>query len=114
MNPAVLYPLGMERRFVPRSPLGKRLVEHRAAILKAVECRHASNVRVFGSVARGEDQPGSDVDLLVDLDPVANPLDLLELGCDLEDELGVKVDVGTPSSLRSFLRDKVLAEALTL
>jgi predicted nucleotidyltransferase len=69
---------------------------------------------VFGSVARGGDSPDSDVDLLVDLDPAASPLDLLDLGCELEDELGVKVDVGTPASLRSFLRDEVLAEAVAL
>lgn len=43
----------------------------------------------------------------------ANPLDLLDLGCDLEDEL-VKVDVGTPSSLRPFLRDEVPAKAIAL
>lgn len=65
-------------------------------------------------MARGADAPGSDVDLLVDLDPDANPLDLLDLGCDIEDELGVKVDVGTPASLRPFLRDDVLAEAVAL
>jgi len=104
----------VESRFVPRSPLGERLVERRAAVLAAAARRHASNVRVFGSVARGEDAPDSDVDLLVDLDPAANPLDLLDLGCELEDELGVKVDVGTPSSLRPFLRDEVLAEAIAL
>ncbi len=104
----------MAARFVPRSPLGKRLVEHRAAIIEAAARRHASNVRVFGSVARGEDRPESDVDLLVDVDEQATPFDLLELGCDLEDELGVHVDVGAPSSLRPFLRDEVLAEALAL
>ncbi len=100
--------------FVPRSPLGKRLVEHRNAIIEAAARRHASNVRVFGSVARGEDRSGSDVDLLVDVDEQATPFDLLDLGCDLEDELGVHVDVGAPSSLRPFLRDEVLAEALPL
>ena len=78
------------------------------------ERRHASNVRVFGSVVRGEDAPNSDIDLLVDMDPAANPLDLLDLGCELEDELGVKVDIGTASSLRPFLRDEVLAEAVAL
>ena len=101
-------------RFVARSPLGERLAERRAAILAAAERRHASNVRVFGSVALGLDSPDSDVDLLVDLDPGANPLDMLDLGCDLEDELGVRVDVGTPDSLRPFLRDEVLAEAVAL
>lgn len=101
-------------RFVARSPLGERLAERRAAVLAAAQRRHASNVRVFGSVARGVDGPSSDVDLLVDLDPEANPLDLLDLGCDLEDQLGVRVDIGTPASLRPFLRDDVLAEAVAL
>ncbi len=104
----------MAAQFVPRSPLGKRLVEHRAAIIEAAARRHASNVRVFGSVARGEDRPESGVDLLVDVDEQATPFDLFELGCDLEDELGVAVDVGAPASLRPFLRDEVLAEALPL
>ena len=94
--------------------MGERLAARRAAILVAAARRHASNVRVFGSVARGEDAPNSDIDLLVDLDPAANPLDLLDLGCELEDELGVKVDIGTASSLRPFLRDEVLAEAVAL
>ncbi len=104
----------VSKDFVPRSPLGERLIERRSAILAAAERRHASNVRVFGSVARGEDAPGSDVDFLVDLDPAAEPLDLLSLGCDLEDELGVRVDVGTPGTLRPFLRDEVLSEAVAL
>jgi hypothetical protein len=104
----------MESKFVPRSPLGERLAARRVTILVTAERRHASNVRVFGSVVRGEDAPNSDIDLLVDMDPAANPLDLLDLGCELEDELGVKVDIGTASSLRLFLRDEVLAEAVAL
>ena len=106
--------VGMERRLIPRTPLGIRLVEHREAILRAATRRHASNVRVFGSVARGEDRPDSDIDLLGDVGPDATAFDLLELGCDLEDELKVRVDVGTESSLRPFLRVEVLAEALVL
>ena len=106
--------IGMQDRFVPLSPLGRRLVEHRSAILAAARHRHASNVRVFGSIARGEDRSNSDVDLLVDLDPSATAFDLLELGCDLEDELDVRVDVGTSASLRPLLRSEVLAEALAL
>jgi len=102
------------RRLIPNTPLGFRLMEHREAILRAAAHRDASNVRVFGSVARGEDRPESDIDLLVDLGPAATAFDLLELGCDLEDELNVRVDVGTESSLRPFLRAEVLAEALTL
>jgi predicted nucleotidyltransferase len=71
-------------------------------------------VRIFGSVARGEDNGAGDVDLLVDFDPEAKPLDLVELVCDLEDVLGVKVEVGTPALLRTFLRDEVLAFVLAL
>jgi hypothetical protein len=71
-------------------------------------------VRIFGNVARGEENGVGDVDLLVDLDLEAKPLDLVELGCDLEDVLGVKVEVGTPALLRAFLRDEVLAEAIAL
>ncbi len=104
----------MVAQFVPRSRLGRRLFEHRTAIIEAAARRHATNVRVFGSVARGEDRPDSDVDLLVDVDDQVTPFDLLELGCDIEDELGVHVDVGAPSSLRPFLRDEVLREALVL
>lgn len=104
----------MERRLIATTPLGYRLVEHREAILRAAAHRHASNVRVFGSVARGEDRPDSDIDLLVDVEPGTTAFDLLELGCDLEDELKARVDVGTESSLRPFLRAEVLAEALAL
>jgi len=101
-------------RFVARSSLGERLVARRSEVLALAARRHASNVRVFGSVARGSDRPGSDIDLLVDLSPEARPLDIIGLECDLEDELGVKVDVGTSDSLRPFLRDDVLAEAVLL
>jgi len=104
----------MDGRFVPRSPLGRRLAENREQILALAARRHASNVRVFGSLARGEDQPDSDVDLLVDTDDSATAFDLLELACDLEDTLAVHVDVGTPASLRPFMRDEVLAEAIAL
>jgi predicted nucleotidyltransferase len=90
------------------------MVEHREAILLAASRRHDSNVRVIGSVARGEDRADSDMDLLVDVESDTTAFDLLELGCDLEDELDVHVEVGTASSLRPFLRAEVLAEALVL
>jgi hypothetical protein len=104
----------MATGFVPPSPLGERVAAGRTEILAAAARRHASNVRIFGSVARGEDNGTSDVDLLVDLDPEARPLQLLVLCCDLEDVLGVKIDVGTPALLQAFLRDEVLAEAVVL
>jgi uncharacterized protein len=101
----------MEQLFVPKSPLGRSVAENRSTILEVAARLHAHNVRVFGSVMRGDDGPTSDVDFLVDFDESAKPLDVLKLESDLERALGVRVDVGTPSSLRSLLRDEVLAEA---
>jgi hypothetical protein len=91
------------------------LVEaHRDALLAISAKHHARNVRVFGSVVRGDDSATSDVDFLVDFDEEAHPLDILALGCDFEDELGVKVDVCTPKGLRDFVRDEIFAEATSL
>ena len=87
----------------------RELVALRATDIKAIARRHgAVSVAVFGSVARGEDRPGSDIDLLVELEPGTRPIELLALGVDLEDLLGVSVDVGTVASLRPHIRDEVL------
>ena len=96
------------------SRLGTLVLEHRDALLAISARHHAKNVRVFGSVVRGDDSPSSDVDFLVEFDEDAHPLDILALGCDLEEELGVSVDVCTPKGLRSFVRDEVVAEAVSL
>lgn len=63
---------------------------------------------------RGAETPESDVDFLVDFDESAHPLDILALGCELEEELGVKVDVCTTQGLRSFVREEIFAEAVSL
>jgi uncharacterized protein len=102
------------RRFVPATPLGELIVAHRTRLLEAAQRRHAHDVRLFGSVARGEDTSGSDVDLLVTLDPDARPLDLLSLACDAEEILGVRVDVGTVESLRPEIRRDALNDAVLL
>jgi predicted nucleotidyltransferase len=73
----------------------------------------ASNLRVFGSVARGDNQPESDVDFLVEFDKDRTLFDLIALRLDLRELLGVEVDVVTPNSLR-YIRDRVLAEARAL
>jgi predicted nucleotidyltransferase len=70
------------------------------------------NVRIFGSVARGEDDDQSDVDFLVDLEEGRNLLDLGGLLMDLRDLLGRDVDVVTPDGLRVRIRDRVLREAV--
>jgi predicted nucleotidyltransferase len=74
----------------------------------------ARNVRVFGSVGRGESSDLSDLDLLVDMSEGRSLLDLVALGDDLEEALGVAVDVVTEKSLSPYLRDRILAEAVAL
>jgi uncharacterized protein len=94
--------------------LQELLDAHREEIKAAVTRHHGRAVAFFGSVARGEERPDSDIDFLVELEPGARPFELLALGAELEELLGVKVDVGTPQSLREGLRDEVLAEAVPL
>ncbi len=86
----------------------------RDEILAVAALHHAVSVSVFGSIARGEDGPDSDIDLLVEFAPGTRPLELLALEADLEQALGVKVDIGTPESLKPAIRDRVLAEAVPL
>ena len=88
------------------------LRSHRNAIRRVVASHRARNARVFGSVLYGEDIDGSDLDLLVDPLPGATLLDLGGLQVDLEEMLGVPVDVFTPGDLPAKLRDQVLQEAI--
>jgi predicted nucleotidyltransferase len=74
----------------------------------------ARNIRVFGSVGRGESTGSSDLDLLVEMSENRSLLDLVALGADLEEALGVPVDVVTEKSLSPYLRDGILAEAVSL
>lgn len=77
--------------------------------------RHgACNLRVFGSLARGEADAASDLDLLVDLEPGRSLVDLGALLADLEVELGARVDVVTEAGLRPALRERVLRDAVPL
>jgi predicted nucleotidyltransferase len=88
------------------------LRSRRADILDVAREHGASNVRVFGSVARGEATERSDVDLLVDMDASRSMLDLCALEEDLERLLGRPVEVGT--KLYPRIRDRVLREAVAL
>ncbi len=74
----------------------------------------ARNVRVFGSMARGEADQRSDVDLLVDMDPGRSLLDLGGLLMDLRELLGCSVDVVTEKGLRRRIRERVLKEAVPI
>ncbi|NJL38318.1 MAG: nucleotidyltransferase family protein [Leptolyngbyaceae cyanobacterium RM2_2_4] len=91
------------------------LDERRAQILAIAEKHGAYNVRVFGSVARGEATEDSDIDLLVDYDlEKITPWFPVGLIHDLEDLLDRKVDVVTTKSLHYFLKDRILQEAVSL
>ncbi|HKL26940.1 MAG TPA: nucleotidyltransferase family protein [Desulfuromonadales bacterium] len=87
------------------------LQRHREAVIRAVQARRACNPRVFGSALTGTDTDGSDLDLLVDTLPGATLFELGGLQVDLEEMLGVPVDVLTPGDLPARFRDKVLREA---
>jgi predicted nucleotidyltransferase len=97
----------------PRLSL-ESLRQMRSEILHIAQAHGSKNVRVFGSVARGEEGPDSDLDLLVDLEPRRNLLDLGHLVMDLQDLLGRKVDVVEPEGLHWYIRDRVLKEAVAL
>jgi predicted nucleotidyltransferase len=87
------------------------LQTNREAIRAAAARCRTTNPRVFGSVARGEDALGSDLDLLVDPLPGATLFDLGGLQIELEELLGVHVDVLTPGDLPPRFRNQVLNEA---
>jgi uncharacterized protein len=99
---------------LPPPPSLAQLRRRRKEILAVAADRGASNVRVFGSVARGEARDGSDVDLLVDLEEGRSLFDLGGLYMDLVDLLGYEVDAGTPASLKERIRTPVLTEAVPI
>ena len=87
---------------------------HRDAILRATRRVKASSVRVFGSVARGDDTETSDLDILIEVPKGTTLLDMAGLQRELENVLGVSVDVVTPFDLPERIRDRVQREARQL
>lgn len=87
---------------------------HRARILDLARRHGAGNVRVFGSLARGEGDKESDLDLLVTLAEGRSLLDLVGLKQDLEDLIHRQVDVVTERALSPYLRERVLSDAVPL
>lgn len=88
------------------------LIEEKKKEIREIAAkRGARNVRVFGSIARGEARPDSDVDFLVDLEPGRTLLDLGGLLMELRELLGLDVDVVTEHGLKPRIRDRVLKEA---
>ena len=93
----------------------QELIRKKRSRILAIARRHgASNLRIFGSVARGEAGPESDLDLLVDLEPGRSLLDHIALIQDLEEALGCQVDVVTERALKERYRERILGEAVPL
>ncbi|WP_055048956.1 nucleotidyltransferase family protein [Devosia sp. A16] len=89
-----------------------KVFEKNRGLIREVAARYrVANPRVFGSVLHGSDKEGSDIDIVVDVLPDTSLFDLTGLQSDLEQALGVPVDVITSTGLHRFIRDKVLAEA---
>ncbi len=88
--------------------------DKRAEILRVATEHGARDIQVFGSLARGDAGPESDLDLLIKLDPGRSLLDIIAIKQDLEDLLGCRVDVVTEEALSPYIRDRVLKEAMSL
>lgn len=88
------------------------LKRHRAEVLRLAAKYGATDVRVFGSVARGEADESSDIDFLVRMSPGRSAFDIGGLLMDLQDLLGRRVDVVTERGLRPRMRERVLREAI--
>ena len=89
----------------------KALATHRDKLLAIAAGYGASNLRVFGSVAKGVDTEGSDIDLLVDVRKGTSLLGLVGLQQDMQDALGIKVDLCTEGGLHPELKERILSEA---
>jgi uncharacterized protein len=92
----------------------KEIRKRREEILKIAQYHGAKNVRVFGSVARGETRPDSDLDLLVEFESGRSLFDLGGLVVDIEELIGCKVDVISENGLRSRFRNRVIQEAIAI
>ncbi|HEY1222886.1 MAG TPA: helix-turn-helix domain-containing protein [Acidimicrobiales bacterium] len=99
---------------LPDTLYGRWLRQRRRAVLACAARHGASNVRVFGSTARGADQQGSDIDLVVDLEPSVGLFQLEALRRELSQILGVSVDVAPSDNLRPRVRERVNSEAIPL
>ncbi len=94
--------------------LNNLLKSRREEIISIAAKHGARNVRVFGSVARGEDDDKSDIDLLVEFESGRSLLDHAGLWLELQDLLGCKVDVVSERGIKPRIRDRVLREAVPL
>jgi predicted nucleotidyltransferase len=94
--------------------IDKTLKEKRDQILAIARQHGARNVRVFGSLARGEGKRDSDLDVLLELESGRSLLDIVAIKQDLEDLLDTKVDVVTENAVSPYIRDQILRQAISL
>jgi predicted nucleotidyltransferase len=94
--------------------IDKVLKDKRDEVLRIAASYGARNVRILGSLARGEAGPDSDIDILVNLDSGRSLLDIIALKQDLEDLLGCEVDVVTEEAISPYIREQVLKETISL
>jgi uncharacterized protein len=110
--------LELTTRPLPVSTRRDRLQDERRAVLGVLERSGAANPRLFGSVARGDDDTSSDLDLLVDVcgdeSPASQLMTVLGLGEELTELLGFRVHVASPATLRPEVLEQALAEAVPL
>ena len=99
---------------LPDTPTGRSLRRHRRAIIESAKVRGVTNVRLFGSAARGEDTESSDVDLLVDLADEVGIIGLIGLEREIGEVLGREVDIVPAANLKTGLASQVHAEAIPL
>ncbi len=88
------------------------LEKHRETIRAVVQAHRGTNPRVFGSAAFGEDEEGSDLDLLIDATPGLTLLDMGAILHELEQKIGVSIDIVTTEGLPESFREVVLSEAV--
>jgi predicted nucleotidyltransferase len=88
--------------------------DRRSDILRILSLHGARNARIFGSAARGDLRPSSDIDVLVEMEPERTLIDLVALEQDLTELFRRRVDVITDGGISPHLRDRILAEAVPL
>jgi len=94
--------------------ISKVLSNKREEILRITAAHGAKDLRVFGSVSRGDATDKSDLDLLINLEPGRTLLDIIAIKQDLEDLLGCAVDVVTENAVSPYIREQILKEAISL
>ena len=83
-------------------------------IISFLKKHGAIKIGIFGSTARGEERPDSDIDILVEFNEVKGLFEFIGIGLDLEDILGKKIDLFTEENLRLFIKDRVMEELVVI